>query len=165
MITTPTRGTPGLDRGRWSLWRRYAIFIAVSNLAWEIAQLPLYTIWDALPLRDSLWAAMHCASVDWVIAMAAFCAGVIIAGDPHWPSRSFARTTAVITLLGLMYTVFSEWRNVEIVQRWAYASAMPTIGPLDTGVSPLLQWLTLPPLALLWAKRRQRLKQDEKTYS
>ena len=37
---------------------------------------------------------------------------------------------------------------------WAYAAAMPTvrIGALELGLSPLAQWLVVPPLALAWAR-------------
>lgn len=49
------------------------------------------------------------------------------------------------TILGVAYTIFSEWLNVEIHQSWAYTEFIP---PLGTGLAPVLQWLLLPGLAL-----------------
>jgi hypothetical protein len=58
----------------------------------------------------------------------------------------------VATAVGLGYTVFSEWLNVEVREAWAYAEAMPRLPLLGTGLAPVLQWLILPPLALLGAR-------------
>jgi len=52
------------------------------------------------------------------------------------------------TLLGVGYTVASEWLNVVVRQTWAYTQAMPRLPPFGTGLSPVLQWLLLPGLAL-----------------
>ena len=61
-------------------------------------------------------------------------------------------------LLGLGYTVFSEWLNVRIRQSWSYTEAMPVLLPFGTGLAPFLQWLVVPGLALAiavsWDRRR-----------
>jgi hypothetical protein len=59
--------------------------------------------------------------------------------------------------IGLGYTVFSEWLNTVVRDGWTYAAAMPTvrIGGLEVGLSPLAQWLVVPPLALLFARGRR----------
>ena len=50
--------------------------------------------------------------------------------------------------LGAAYAVFSEWLNVEIRRTWSYTAAMPVVPFLSTGLTPLLQWLVVPGLAL-----------------
>ena len=50
-------------------------------------------------------------------------------------------------LLGLGYTVFSEWLNVRIRQTWSYTEAMPLLPPLGTGLAPFLQWVIVPGMA------------------
>src|SRR3546814_8883510 len=46
--------------GEWlSVLRRYLAVIAVGNLAWEFAQLPLYTIWHGGTPREIAFAALH----------------------------------------------------------------------------------------------------------
>jgi hypothetical protein len=58
-------------------------------------------------------------------------------------------------VLGIGYTVFSEWLNVDVRATWAYTEQMPVLPPLGTGLTPLLQWLIIP--TLTWAlMARQR---------
>ena len=45
------------------------------------------------------------------------------------------------------YTAWSEWYNVYRAGNWGYTTSMPTI--LGIGLSPLLQWLILPPLMVV----------------
>ena len=40
------------------------------------------------------------------------------------------------------------------LERWAYAERMPVIPLLEVGLSPLLQWIVVPPL-IVWLVRRQ----------
>jgi hypothetical protein len=70
----------------------------------------------------------------------------------RWPIFG-GRMALAAVLLGLGYTVFSEWLNARIRQSWSYTEAMPVIPPLGTGLSPLLQWLIVPGIALLYAGR------------
>ena len=58
---------------------------------------------------------------------------------------------------GLAYTVFSEWLNVAVRKSWTYSGLMPVIPPLDTGLSPVLQWIVLPILAS-WLTQRNWAK-------
>jgi hypothetical protein len=53
--------------------------------------------------------------------------------------------TAII--LGVAYTILSEWLNVEIWRSWSYTAAMPVLPLFGTGLTPLLQWLLVPGLA------------------
>lgn len=69
-----------------------------------------------------------------------------------WPSHGCARVAAVAIVLGVAYTVFSEWLNVAVRESWAYAPAMPRVPPLGTGLSPLLQWIIVPLAAFTWAR-------------
>src|SRR5215204_7706931 len=61
-----------------------------------------------------------------------------------WPAEGQARrrVVTVTTLVGVSYTIFSEWLNVEVRQTWAYTELMPRLPPLDVGLMPVLQWLT-----------------------
>jgi len=62
--------------------------------------------------------------------------------------------TAII--LGAGYTIFSEWLNVEIRRTWSYTASMPVVPFLGTGLTPLLQWLIVPGLALAVTGNRCR---------
>jgi hypothetical protein len=127
---------------------RYGGLVAGANLAWEIAQLPFYTIWrDGTPGAIS-FAVLHCTAGDALIAMTSVAIALFVTGRPRWPATGAVRVGLVATALGAAYTVFSEWLNVSVRGSWAYAPEMPVLPPLGTGLFPLLQWLVLPPLCL-----------------
>ena len=81
--------------------------------------------------------------------------GLIAFGNPAWPIRSFGRVVLATVLLGVGYTIFSEWLNIVVRKSWAYSSLMPVVSlfGLNIGVSPLLQWMAVPALALYAARR------------
>ncbi len=60
-------------------------------------------------------------------------------------------------LAGLAYTVFSEWLNVNVRRSWAYSDLMLILPPFGTGLSPVLQWLVVPFVALWAVQRGNRL--------
>jgi hypothetical protein len=53
--------------------------------------------------------------------------------------------------------LLSEWLNTTL-WRWMYSALMPmlNVAGIEIGVSPLLQWFFIPPLALYLARRRTR---------
>jgi hypothetical protein len=140
--------SPGLTTFGW-----YLALLLPSNLAWEAAQLPLYTIWTEASARAIAFAVLHCTVGDGMIGAFSLAAALVLLGAREWPVRRTAGVVVVATVVGLGYTVFSEWLNVEIRGAWAYAEAMPRLPLLGTGLAPVLQWLVLPPLALLGAQR------------
>jgi hypothetical protein len=130
---------------------RYLAFSGVLHLGWETAHLPLYTLWFA-PLNERVFAVVHCTGGDVLIAASTLALAILLAaGD--WPRTDAARWRAAVlaTFFGVSYTIFSEWLNVEVRQSWTYALSMPLLPPLGTGLTPVLQWLVLPPIALMLA--------------
>jgi hypothetical protein len=49
---------------------------------------------------------------------------------------------------GLGYCVFSEWLNTQIRQTWSYTEAMPVLPSVGTGLTPFLQRVIVPGIAL-----------------
>src|SRR3546814_20472472 len=72
-----------------------------------------------------------------------------------WPQVDSRLIVAVAVVLGLSYTLFSEWLNIEIRQSWAYRDIMPVVPIVDAGLSPVLQWIIVP-LAAFWVALRPR---------
>jgi hypothetical protein len=133
--------------------RRFLIFIAGGNLAWEIAQLPLYTIWyDGTP-GEIAFAVAHCTGGDILIASASLLLALLLAARPTWPDETYRRVAALTVALAVPYTVFSEWLNTKIRGSWAYSELMPVVPVLDAGLSPLAQWIVIPIAAFWWARR------------
>jgi hypothetical protein len=135
--------------------RIYLTAVAVANLIWETLQLPLYTIWQTGTLRTQAFAIVHCTIGDLIIALCALTVALIVSGDGEWPQRRFQTVAILAILLGLAYTVFSEWLNVVVRASWAYSDLMPVVTAfgLRVGLSPLLQWIVIPTAALIITKR------------
>ncbi len=130
---------------------RYFVAIGAGNLAWEFAHLPLYTIWQTASGGQIVYAAVHCWLGDLLIAAA--CLGVaVLTTNRSWPTGGYLRAAIAATALGVASTIVLEWVNVDVLNDWAYAPSMPTLPILGTGLSPLLQWLVLPPLAFVLAR-------------
>ncbi len=129
---------------RAGLWSALAF---VLNLTWEIAQVRLYTIWAAADGMSVAWALFHCSLGDVVIALAMFALAGMVLWRADWPV-SHPWTGGVIVVIGaLAFTAWSEWYNVYRVGNWGYTASMPMI--FGIGLSPLLQWLILPPVMVI----------------
>ena len=138
-----------------SALRAYLLAVAAGDLAWEAAHLPLYTLWRTGTAGEKLFAVVHCTLGDLLIALAALALGLVLAGHRDWPVRRFGAVAALTVAFGLGYTAFSEWLNVVVRETWAYSELMPVVPVfgIKVGVSPLLQWIVVPALALHLAHR------------
>lgn len=135
-------------------WLRVGAWAALSfgfNLVWEIAQLPLYTIAASGSLYELATAVVHCSIGDLFISTGAFILGMFALGDSQWPSTHPWKGSAIAIGFGFAYTAYSEWYNVFQAGNWTYTPAMPRVFGL--GISPLLQWLVVPAVAV-WAWNR-----------
>jgi hypothetical protein len=138
---------------RMTVRRKRTLFFALAifmpaNLIWEIVQLPLYTIW-AEGWGPIAYAVIHCTAGD--VLIGSFAMLISLASFRRdWPETAASRVlvTVAVTTIGVVYTIFSEWFNVEVLGSWAYTSAMPIVPLIGIGFAPLLQWLFIPPLAL-----------------
>ena len=149
-------GDPGTRR--WILVRYLPRFAAL-NLAWEIAQAPLYTLWTEARPGYIAFAIAHCTLGDVLIGAAALLLALILLREGPLARWRWRRIAVVAVVLGVAYTIFSEWMNVTVLRSWAYTGSMPTVelAGFEMGLGPLAQWLLLPPLALYLAgKSRHR---------
>jgi hypothetical protein len=138
----------------------YLPWLGGLNLAWEAAQLPLYTLWSKASAGTIAFSVAHCTTGDIAIGAAALIMVLTLGREralSQWRWRRIAVWTA---LAGAAYTVFSEWSNTAVLGSWAYSGLMPTleVAGIDIGLSPLLQWLVLPPLALYLGGKSWRLR-------
>lgn len=142
-------GGPGL----WLLaLRRYLAASAIGHLVWESLQLPLYALWSEDSAGLIAFAVVHCTAGDILIALASLSAAIIFVGSPSWPSDRFREVARWTVLVGLAYTFYSEWFNVSVRESWAYAPSMPTLPFLGTGLTPILEWIVIPIIALTAAR-------------
>lgn len=127
--------------------RRYILASAVLHLAWEVVQLPLYSIWSE-PISKSAFAVVHCTLGDVMIAGLTLLTALAVLGTSDWPRSRTRAVWLLLLTLGVGYTVYSEWLNVRVKGNWSYTEMMPVIPLLGTGLTPLLQWIVVPTAAL-----------------
>ncbi len=129
---------------RTGLWAALAFLL---NSAWEIAQIRLYTIWADADWFRVASALLHCSLGDVLIALALFALAGMALRCADWPVSRPWIGGAMVVSGALAYTAWSEWYNVYRVGGWAYAASMPLV--FGIGLSPLLQWLILPPVLVV----------------
>lgn len=151
----PTSPTHVTGRVTWlTALRRYMAVIVPANLAWELAQLPLYTIWRKGSWNEISFAVVHCTGGDVLIAGASLLAAVLFLGSARWPHERYLPVATLALVAGVAYTIFSEWLNTQVRASWAYSDLMPTLPVTGTGLSPLAQWVIIPLAAFWWARQR-----------
>ena len=127
-------------------FRIYIATTVTAHLIWEVAQLPLYTIWSTGTPREIIFAVVHCAGGDLLISTLSLVAALLVFGDRVWPIKRFIPVLVATIIVGLGYTVYSEWMNAVVRKTWAYSNLMPKLPLFGTGLSPLLQWIIIPSL-------------------
>jgi len=142
---------------RWlAALRAYFLVSIVAHFLWEIGHLPFYTLWTEGTFGEKAFAIIHCTTGDLIIAAISLVTAIVLLANRNWPARRFRLVGILTMFFGLGYTVFSEWNNLVVRKSWAYSDLMPTMPPFGTGLTPLLQWLIVPTLALAAAKYAAR---------
>ncbi|SEL74736.1 hypothetical protein SAMN05443999_107206 [Roseovarius azorensis] len=156
-MTANTETFETSDTGWLSVIRRYIVYAAVGHLIWEMAHIPLYTIWVEGTWGEIAFAVVHCTGGDLLITMSTLLLALFLVGGQAWPSERARRVLLLTVALGVSYTIFSEWLNIVIRAAWAYRDIMPVVPVIDAGLTPLLQWIIVPTLAY-WAATRVPLR-------
>lgn len=102
---------------------------------------------------DGIRICLQAALGDMVITLIAFWVASFLTGTRHWAALPNRWTTAAWLSTGLAITVALEFYSTEIAGRWAYDVTMPRLPVIGTGLSPLLQWITVPMLVLCYLRR------------
>jgi hypothetical protein len=139
---------------RW-IAARYLPWMLALNLAWEAAHVRLYTLWQEAEAAYIAFSIVHCTLGDVLIGAAALALALVFGREGPLSQWRWGRIAAMTALAGTGYTLFSEWMNITLLRSWTYAESMPrlSLGDFELGVTPLMQWLVIPPLALFSARR------------
>ena len=141
-----------LDRSHWlTALRRFVLFTLLGHLLWEVAHIPLYTIWVEGTWGEIVFAVVHCTGGDLLIAMSSLLLALFFFGTGAWPQARVYPVFGAMIAIGFGYTIFSEWLNIEVREAWAYRDIMPVIPFIDAGLTPMLQWLIVPFVAYFGA--------------
>ena len=133
------------------------IFAVLLNYPWEFLQAPLYEGMATADHWDAVKICTGAALGDGVIMLTAFWAVAAVSRNRWWFLRPDRRQIASFVAVGVAVTILLErlaTMSVHPDWGWTYADAMPLLPGTGVGLSPLLQWIILPPLAI-WFVRRQ----------
>ena len=133
---------------RVTLWSALSFSL---NLVWEISHVGLYTIWREADGLRIAWSVFHCTVGDVLIALAIYALAAIALWRADWPVSRPWTGGLIVVIAAMAFTAWSEWYNVYRVGAWNYTTSMPLI--FGIGLTPLLQWLVLPP-AMVVAYRK-----------
>jgi hypothetical protein len=129
------------------------------NFFWEVLQTYFYTLKDSA-FSTMLYGWIHCTLGDVVITLGSFWLVSILSRNRRWFSRLNKVSFVSFIMVGLVYTLFSEWLNVHIFKSWAYNELMPIVPWTKIGLTPLLQWMVLPPVVMLLVRHHFLLEQE-----
>ena len=118
------------------------------HFVWEMWQIPFFS---GMSEANHWSAVIQCSLAtlgDGVITLIAYGSSAIVTRNAYWLYNRTSRNWTVYLATGLLITVFLEYLATDVYGRWQYSDAMPIIPILNVGLTPLLQWLALPPLAL-----------------
>ena len=139
-------------RNSWSfILKHYLPRLALFSLAWEVLQVPFYTLASARRPAQIAYSIAHCTGGDALIGTIALMVALTIsrAGErSRWSRRKIICWTILISVV---YTILSERYNLAHGS-WAYSTLMPIVPGLRVGLSPLLQWMIVPAIAWRLAK-------------
>lgn len=99
--------------------RAYMTLLVPAMLIWEIAQLPLYTLWWEESPGAIAHAVLHCTLGDALIGVAVLAWALLLTAGGAWPAQGFWRVLVAAVAIGVAYTIYSEWLNIEVRRAWA----------------------------------------------
>ncbi len=131
-----------------------SIFGFLLNFIWEIWQVPLFQSMDNLTHFEATIGCTRAALGDVVILLVAFWIIALTARSRSWIIYPTTIQVAGFIAIGIVITVVVEAISIHVLNRWQYAAAMPTLPILGTGITPILQWLMIPPIIVFMKLRR-----------
>lgn len=146
---------PGLVHGLTRLPEfNVAIFSFLLHFVWEFLQAPTFAGMAEMDHWDGVKLCTAATLGDVGFALTAFWITSALSRSRAWILSPSWWQIAVYVFIGVAMTSASEYYYTNISLRWTYSDLMPLVPPFGTGLSPLLQWLIIPPL-VIWFTRRQ----------
>lgn len=133
-----------------------AVFALLLNFPWEVLQAPLFEGMSAAPHSAVISACLQATLGDAVIVLLAHASVVVATRRRRWVLAPSRREVAGFVAVRVAITAMIEWLATRghWAQTWAYSSEMPLIPGVGVGLSPLLQWVVVPPIVLWFACRQ-----------
>jgi len=130
-----------------------AFFSFLLNFVWEVLQTPFFLDKSA-EINTIVWYRFHCTLGDVLITLGSFWLVALIFKSRAWFLNPTKPKVTLFVTFGVIYTIFSEIKNVSLNKLWGYSELMPVIPYIEVGIIPLIQWM-IAPVALVFIVRRQ----------
>jgi hypothetical protein len=114
---------------------------------WEVVHSYFYTMKEA-DFNTMLYDWLHCTGRDVMLTLGSFWLVSLISWNRRWFLGLNKLNVAGFVMAGVIYTFFSERLNVYVFKSWSYNEAMPIIPWFKVGLTPILQWLIIPPVVI-----------------
>lgn len=128
----------------------------LTHFVWEMLQVPWFTGMAEASHGSVVWLCIRATAGDVLILLFSFWLSSIACGHRQWLLKGEWKPAVTLITTALVLTTVMEWLATGPLERWAYADSMPIVPLLGVGLTPLLQWLLLPPL-IIWLTRRHML--------
>jgi len=145
VLTWPITDQPEFD---------VAVFSFLLHFVWEFIQLPTYVGMAEMPHWEGTKLCLSATFGDVGFALLAYWITALAARDRDWILDQVGWQIALFIAIGVGLTIGFEYYYTQISGRWIYSDSMPLVPPFETGLSPLLQWLVIPPI-VIWFTRPQ----------
>lgn len=125
------------------------IYSFLLNLAWETIQAPLFVFEQQSSFPALTGCLLLCSGVDALMTLIVFWSVAVAQRDRLGFLKQKATDWISFVALGLFLAVLSEYTAIHYRNLWEYSGLMPVIPGLNIDLVPVVQWLLLPPIALL----------------
>ena len=129
------------------------IFSFLLHFVWEFLQVPTYAGMAETTHWEGIKFCTTATFGDVGFALTAFWAASAVGASRQWIQKRRRVPFVVFIAVGIALTIAFEYYYTEVSLRWSYSGIMPLVPPLGTGLSPLLQWIVIPPL-VVWLTSR-----------
>lgn len=136
------------------------VFSFLLHFVWEFIQAPTYTDMATMNHWDGIKLCTSATFGDVGFALVAFAVVSLTSRSRAWINFPEIWQTLLFMSVGILLTIGFEYYYTNISLRWTYSDLMPLVPPFGTGLSPLLQWIVIPPL-VVWLSRRHLLGGDQ----
>jgi hypothetical protein len=133
----------------------FLFFSFLLNATWEWIQSPFFVDITS-DLNTIIWYRIHCTLGDTFILMIGYMLISLYYKNLNWVYDSNVKHHAIFVIMGVTYTIFSEYINVNVRNSWSYSEYMPLLPFTNTGLIPFMQWVILPPVIIFITKRQLR---------
>lgn len=142
-------------------WPEFTLagFAFLLNFPWEMIQSPLFEGMGSMPHGDAVQYCTRAAFGDAGIMVIAFWTVAAVSGRGRgWLQQSGRMPIAIFVILGVLISTAIEMlaTSGRWPEGWTYTADMPVLWGVNVGLVPVLQWIILPPAAVLLTRRQLR---------